>query len=515
VKTLAFYILGALLVMAPPMFSDAESSRASGATIRPVSPVSVSGTVDTEFDVQVEVGNAVDLFGVSFELNFDKAHLNAISETSEPFLGGDILFFPQHDNTNGKVSIGISKKAGQGGSSGTGNVARIRFKVVQGVTQDTPAGFSLSAVTANDPSGNPINLSSDSSTTILTGTATSAVLSVIPTTWLAPSGGGTSYAVGVTNSGTGGAISYTVSDNADWLSTSALSGSTPGSFTITATANVGGSSRTGTVTVTATSPSRVSNSPQTITVTQPASQGSGASIRPVGPVSVNGTVDTEFDVQVEVGDVVDLFGVSFELNFDKAHLNALSETSEPFLGGDILFFPQHDNANGKVSIGISKKAGQGGSSGTGNVAKIRFKVVQGVTEDTPVDFTLSAVTANDPSGNPINLSPGSSTTILTFIQDDVTNEPRSSIPSAYALYQNHPNPFNPTTRIRYALPEGGNVELRVYDGLGRVVATLVEGRLEAGEHEEVFDAKRLSSGLYYCRLQAGSRVMTKKLLLLR
>jgi photosystem II stability/assembly factor-like uncharacterized protein len=84
------------------------------------------------------------------------------------------------------------------------------------------------------------------------------------------------------------------------------------------------------------------------------------------------------------------------------------------------------------------------------------------------------------------------------------------LPVAYALLQNYPNPFNPSTLIRYALPERSWVELGVYDLMGREVATLVEGTVEAGVQEAVWDAAGKASGVYYYRLNAASLTRSGK-----
>ncbi len=89
------------------------------------------------------------------------------------------------------------------------------------------------------------------------------------------------------------------------------------------------------------------------------------------------------------------------------------------------------------------------------------------------------------------------------------------LPAEYALRQNYPNPFNPSTTIRYELPKTSAVTLTVYDILGRQVSELVNERRDAGVHEVKFDASGLASGVYYYRLQAGSFVETRKLLLIR
>ncbi len=95
----------------------------------------------------------------------------------------------------------------------------------------------------------------------------------------------------------------------------------------------------------------------------------------------------------------------------------------------------------------------------------------------------------------------------------------SSVPSAFELDQNYPNPFNPSTRIQYSLAKAGQVSLKVYNLLGNEVATLVNGRQEAGIYTVPFGSSKgtfdLSSGVYFYRLEAGSFVSTKKLILVK
>jgi hypothetical protein len=76
-------------------------------------------------------------------------------------------------------------------------------------------------------------------------------------------------------------------------------------------------------------------------------------------------------------------------------------------------------------------------------------------------------------------------------------------------------PFNPSTTIRYGLPERSRVTLTVFNSLGQQVATLVEGEREAGHHDVTFDASHLASGVYLYRLVAGEFVQARKLLLMK
>ena len=89
------------------------------------------------------------------------------------------------------------------------------------------------------------------------------------------------------------------------------------------------------------------------------------------------------------------------------------------------------------------------------------------------------------------------------------------LPRAFSLAQNYPNPFNPTTTIEFSLPTAAHVTLKVFDILGREVATLADKLDPAGVNSVRFDASRLSSGVYYYRIAAGSLVVTKQMLLVR
>jgi len=96
-----------------------------------------------------------------------------------------------------------------------------------------------------------------------------------------------------------------------------------------------------------------------------------------------------------------------------------------------------------------------------------------------------------------------------------TPENGETLPKAYALDQNYPNPFNPSTVISYQLPVSGDVSLKVFNVLGREVATLVDQRVSAGQHQVSFDASTLSSGMYFYTLQTDGFSKTRKMLLIK
>jgi hypothetical protein len=104
---------------------------------------------------------------------------------------------------------------------------------------------------------------------------------------------------------------------------------------------------------------------------------------------------------------------------------------------------------------------------------------------------------------------------LAFSGVSGTGEDAGGVPGTLALAQNYPNPFNPSTRIDFQVAVGGPVTLRIFDLLGREIATLVDQELAAGSHSRTFDAATLASGIYVYRLTSGGRSETRKMALVR
>ncbi len=103
------------------------------------------------------------------------------------------------------------------------------------------------------------------------------------------------------------------------------------------------------------------------------------------------------------------------------------------------------------------------------------------------------------------------------------SDSKNDLPSGFNLSQNYPNPFNPSTKIKYTITsviasetkQSQFVTLKVYDILSNEVATLVNEEKPVGEYEVEFNATSLPSGIYFYKLQAGSFVETKKMVLLK
>ena len=100
-------------------------------------------------------------------------------------------------------------------------------------------------------------------------------------------------------------------------------------------------------------------------------------------------------------------------------------------------------------------------------------------------------------------------------KESIDNSNNINLPTEYGLSQNYPNPFNPSTTIDYQIPEKNFVSLKIYDILGRVVATLVDKEMNPGYYSANWNAGNLASGIYFYRLSSGSFVSTKKLMLIK
>jgi hypothetical protein len=125
------------------------------------------------------------------------------------------------------------------------------------------------------------------------------------------------------------------------------------------------------------------------------------------------------------------------------------------------------------------------------------------------------------AGNGVNHSFTLTATGPTFIHNDFGNtvtavrDVASLTTKNYKLYQNYPNPFNPSTKISFSLPTDGNVVLKVYNILGKEVATLVNGFQKAGGKEVSFNASNLPSGMYIYTIKSGNFTSSKKMMLLK
>lgn len=99
--------------------------------------------------------------------------------------------------------------------------------------------------------------------------------------------------------------------------------------------------------------------------------------------------------------------------------------------------------------------------------------------------------------------------------DKISNLSIHTIPKGYGISQNYPNPFNPNTSIDYQLPKDGLVVIKIYDILGNEIKTLINENKPAGSYTVIFNASKLSSGVYIYRIAAGDFTASKKMTLIK
>lgn len=113
------------------------------------------------------------------------------------------------------------------------------------------------------------------------------------------------------------------------------------------------------------------------------------------------------------------------------------------------------------------------------------------------------------------------TALVDYYQSERESQFSGSIPSTFALHQNSPNPFNPTTRITYSIFEKSQISVKVFDIMGREVCNLVDGIESSGDYSIVWDATGMASGIYFVKMEAKSMESgstfsaAKKMLLLK
>lgn len=170
---------------------------------------------------------------------------------------------------------------------------------------------------------------------------------------------------------------------------------------------------------------------------------------------------------------------------------SLSQLLETAGMAALVVFAAAALAHGQIEREVEVLASGGGTASSSNFA-VHATVGQ------PAGVTMS--------GSSVQMNAGLWPAVIMSEQEATPrpDAPSDELPDAFRLKAAYPNPFNPSTRISYALPEASDVRLTVYNAVGQRVRTLVDRRQTAGHHEIVFQAVGLPSGIYYYRLRAGA-----------
>jgi photosystem II stability/assembly factor-like uncharacterized protein len=233
----------------------------------------------------------------------------------------------------------------------------------------------------------------------------------------------------------------------------------------------------------------------------------GPLVRPVGIAPYQ--QGKPFWVQVQVGGpdtIRNLYGVSMKLHSSRSTCTYVdgSAAAGTLLGTTPLTMFRKVDAQ-TVDIAVTKIAAPG-ITGSGVAAKAQFTsaTTEGVT------FSLFDIMAIDQSGIPILL--GAETLTIASVATGV--EATAGVPTEFQLMQNFPNPFNPSTTIRFSLPVRSFVSLKVFDLLGREISTLVSQELGAGTFSACWEPT-VPSGIYVYQLRAGEYLQTKRMVVVK
>ena len=198
---------------------------------------------------------------------------------------------------------------------------------------------------------------------------------------------------------------------------------------------------------------------------------------------------------------------------------SLTESGQPAVvdGTDFVQADNTFNLSGQAELDASGIVGSQVDDGPIDLeADLIFDMEGTITEldeEAELSIPLTITEETEIQGVPVTINlNGIVYANTSFTRVDVDKD---ELPAAFALEQNYPNPFNPQTKIAFTLDRPGEATLRIYDAVGRQVATLVDGSLSAGRHEAVFDATNHPSGVYHYRLTAGGLDIVRSMILLR
>ncbi len=472
----------------------------------------------SEFLLTVEIGSAAkpvtNLFGLSFNLNFTKTDFldvltpHSVNVLPGSFIGSDIVFFQSVDESMGKIGIGESRKMGQGGVSGYGIVAQLKFFINSSTPNGTSIQFSLSDVNATDPTGAAISLN----TSMLTIQVISGLI-VWP---------GDTDNNGIVNQADilpiglywnlKGPARTCHSNESQWLPHTAKPWN-PLKATY-ADANGNGTVDQGDILPIGLNWNRTHSNLVLAKLNPNRNEVSTSSAKLLIEISGELLPDKDITIFIVAKNIKKLFGLSYELIYTPTTLLS-PKLIEPgptnVLGNDVIVFSMDEKNTrqdtGKVSFGISRKSGQGGVDvDSGIVTTIQAHVSpDAILGQSLSNLTLRNILANDELGNPIDID----TTyfnLITTVKDksiDVSNE--------FALDQNYPNPFNPSTIIHFRVKKRVTVKLTVYDLLGKEIETLVNKIYDPGEYQVSFNTDGLSSGVYLYHIQLGDHSEMRKM----
>lgn len=474
------------------------------ATIKP--EVTPTQAIGAEFVVDIVVTAVTNLFGVSFELFYTNTNfIDYVSAESGSFLGTDVVFLPTPNDAAGKVGIGVSRKFGQGGVSGSGTVVRVRFKSLVSTLPGTVVNFEVRNVAAIDPAGAAINLTPLSASTTITGlivwpgdTNNDKIVNQADVLPLGLHWSRTGPARANASSAWSGQVATPWSPEAATYADANGDGMVNQADVLPIGLNWGRTHTTAPL-INAEGGEKTAISKTFAAILRTAIIG-------------DANPGQEVWVEVHIEQAANLFGNAFELLYTPAALvDPQNVVAGSFLGENVVFYSHTDKRAGKIGLGLTRKAGQPGVHGAGVVVKIKMRLSNSARPGDAIMFTLQNAVANDPAGQTISAGVSSS----QFTVGGAVLQQNSSLPETFALHPNTPNPFNPTTTLHYDLPESREVQIEILNVLGKRVRLLVSEFQAAGRYSARWDGRdengrEVASGIFICQLRAGNSSATSE-----
>lgn len=214
--------------------------------------------------------------------------------------------------------------------------------------------------------------------------------------------------------------------------------------------------------------------------------------------------DTLTDISIKLSNAEELLGMSFDLSWDNEILEIVTDESGLIPGNvwkkDALMAAKLFGEKGVYELGITNRAGNAAAS-SGEVITLKARVKK--TGDPR--FKIRQAYWTDINGEKYAMSLDAN---LTDVEEDVL------IPK-YEL-TNFPNPFNPSTQIKFSIANSERMSLKIFNSLGQQTAVLVNGEvMKAGEHSVTWSAAEFASGVYFCRLETANKILTRKLMVIK
>ncbi|MBF63947.1 MAG: hypothetical protein CL671_05005 [Balneola sp.] len=403
----------------------------------------INQSPNSEFQVDIEVGSesdpVSDLYGMSYVVTYDPAILEVVGNQRGNFLGSNATYFPNDDPSNGEFAVGITKNGSQSGSNGTGIISSVSFKVNPNISSDTKTTIRLTEIDAENSSQQKIPFSqSEVEIDISTG------IIVWP---------------GDTNND-GEANQKDVLPLGRYWQQTGLPRDPASSEWKGQLATPWNPEE---VTYADTNGDGVVDQKDVLPIGRNWQKmhfvNSTVSSKEVFYLFQNGNppmslttddqveLNSNFVVSVEVGNsdstLTDVFGSSYEVNYDPEFVEYVSDESGDFLGSSPVYFAQNDSGNGSIGIGISRTSGS--SSGFGELSTVTFKLIKEIPEEGETVISLSEVEVKDVNDDDILVSPrdliikGKPASIVTF-----------SLPDTTALLSNEI-----TLQLNISNPDGG------------------------------------------------------------